>query len=180
MLERGDERLAKVPQYPVREHDITTELDGFAIKGRLDGFDPIRCRFLDHKSGHADRSGKAPWNRVKVFQLDQLPFYSMLVKEKYGKVDPVCHLVWLETEFETKTTEFAGRTLYSQTRDLKLTGRVKKFRRYISKWERERIKKDVIEACKEIAIDYENYQKTKERSDAGTGEGIAQEKPTIA
>jgi hypothetical protein len=160
-IERGNPDIAHIPNYAAREYDMDIVIEGNRVVGRIDGFDEKRLRFLDHKTAHADRYGNSPWNKVKVRKLDQLPFYSMLIKEKYGKVCPWCHLVWVETEFTEKTVEFNGRTLYAQTRDLRLTGRVKKFRRYIHKYERKRIREELLKACEEIKLDYKNYVNSK-------------------
>jgi hypothetical protein len=131
------------------------------IKGRIDGFDENLIRFLDHKSGHADNKGQPPWNRLKVHKLDQLPFYSMLLKEKFGKVNNRCHIVWIETKFVTKKTIFDGHELSAQSRELQMTGRVKKYPRVIREFERKRIKADLLLAIKEISDDYENYTRNK-------------------
>jgi hypothetical protein len=177
-LESDDPRTKHIPNYIGREHNVECILDGTRIIGRLDGFDPVLRRFLDHKSGHADTKGKAPRSKKKVHKLDQLPFYSMLIKEIYGSVENVCHLIWIETKFITKTVEFDGRVLSAKSRELAMTGRVKKFRRVIREYERKRIKEDLLLAIKEISEDYENYTRNKQVH-VGVIEERPQKEPTI-
>ncbi|MGV8131605.1 MAG: hypothetical protein ACP5N7_05905 [Candidatus Pacearchaeota archaeon] len=161
-LESDDPRVRHVPNYLNREYDLDKVIEGTRVIGRLDGFDKDRLKFLDHKSSHCDKDGKPPWNKAKVRQLDQLPFYSMLIKEIYGKVDNVCHLIWIETEFQENTIEFNGHILKAKGRELYLTGKVKKFRRVIREWERKKIKEDLLKVIKEIEEDYEAYKRNKE------------------
>lgn len=157
-LESDDPRVKHIPNYLGREHKLETLIEGTKVIGRLDGFDETRLRFLDHKSSHVTKDGKPPWSRLKVHKLEQLPFYSMLIKEIYGKVDNVCHLIWIETEFNNKEIEFEGHTLTSKSRDLRMTGKVKKYRRVIREWERKKIKADLLLAIKEIENDYKQYR----------------------
>jgi hypothetical protein len=160
-LENNDDRVKHIPNYIGKEHDLKKVIDGVKILGRLDGFDPVLRRFLDHKTGHADKDGNPPWNRIKVHRHDQLPFYSWLIKEIYGSVNNVCHLVWIETKFITKTVSFDGHELSAKSRELVMTGRVKKYRRVIREFERKKIKVDVLLAAKEISEDYANYTRNK-------------------
>lgn len=157
MLENNDPSLSHVPHYSTFEYPIEVVIEGNKIRGRIDSIDMARLRFLDFKTGHT------PWTKLKVRKLDQMPFYSMLLKEAYGKVDRICHLVWIETEFDKKSIQFDGHELTAQTRNLRLTGKVKKFKREISKWERTRIKKDLLKVCEEIKKDYAEYIKRGER-----------------
>lgn len=170
-LESGDPRVKHIPNYASREHDIEVMIEGTKVIGRLDGFSLEKLRFLDHKSAHVDKDGKPPWNKVKVRQLEQLPFYSMLVKEQYGKVDNVCHLIWIETEFKENTVEFDGHILKAKGRELCLTGRVKKFRRVIREFERKRIKEDLLKTIKEIQEDYAKYKSIRGDKQVHVGDG---------
>lgn len=160
MLENRDPSLAHIPHYSDTEHKIETVIEGVKIKAFLDSFDPVRVKFLDHKSSHLDKNGKPPWTRLKVMKHDQLPFYSMLLKHVYGKVDNVCHLVWLETRFKTDTRVVMGHTVAAKTRELELTGKVKKFRRVIREWERKKIKLELLKIAEEIKQDYESYTRS--------------------
>lgn len=162
LLETNDPSVAHIPNYAGKERKVEKEIEGTMVMGRLDGFNEEKIKFLDHKSGHADKDGKPPWSRLKVHKLDQLPFYSMLLKEIHGRVENVCHLIWIETAFKDKTIEWNGHTLKTQSRELIMTGRVKKYRRVIREWERKRIKEDLLKAINEIKSDYENWKKSKQ------------------
>lgn len=175
-LESDDPRTKHIPNYLAREYDIEVMIDGTRVIGRIDGFDEARIRFLDHKSGHASKDGKVPWDLMKVRKLEQLPFYSMLLKEKFGKVDNICHLVWIETDWKKNTTEFDGHVLEAGSRELQMTGRVKKFRRIIREFERKRIKKDLINAINEIKKDYADYRSRQEKTIQLDGQTKPEEK----
>jgi len=151
------------PRYTESEYKIDIPKFGTVLHGRLDKFDPVRLKFLDRKTGHADKDGKAPWDKVKVHKSIQLVWYSLLIKEKFGKVDPVCHIVWQETEWVKDTREFAGMTLpqIGKSRELRLTGKVKKFRRRIYEWERKKLLFDIKVVISQIAEDYDKYKADK-------------------
>lgn len=155
MMEDDHIELRHVPHYSKTEYALTAELEGVKLLSYLDSFDPEDIRFLDHKTGHVDKEGKPPWNRVKVQRHEQLVFYSMMLKLKFGKVHPVCHLIWLETKFKNKSIGFEGMELEAQSRELYLTGKMIKFRRYIYEWERTKLKKEILKIAQEISDDYE-------------------------
>jgi len=154
-----DGELPHVQRFPLPEHKIEVEVAGIKLLGQIDTFDEETFSFADYKSGHANKKGDSPWSPSKVMKLDQLPFYAVMVEAKYGKVNPLCHLIWLETEFVKKSTEFDGHTLEGVSRELKLTGRVESFPRRIAKWERDRMKKLIIETANEISDDYDAFRK---------------------
>lgn len=153
--------LSLVPRYSVREQKIEVEIAGIRVMGYLDTFEPNTFQFGEFKSGHLSRDGKPPWDIVKVNKHDQLPFYSLLIKEKYGKVDRLTRLHWLETHFKKKTMDFEGMTLEASSRELELTGRIETFKRIIPQWERDNIRESIINAAKEISEDFTNYEKNK-------------------
>lgn len=156
-IENGE--LLHVPRFPLPEHKIEVEVAGIKLMGQIDTFDEQTFSFADYKSGHANKKGESPWTLAKVMKLDQLPFYSVMVEAKYGRVNPLCQLIWLETEFVKKSIDFEGHILESISRELQLTGRVESFPRRIAKWERERMKKLIIETANEISEDYERFGK---------------------
>lgn len=176
-LESDDPCVKHIPNYSVREYEIDVIIDGNKVFGKVDGFDPVRIRFLDHKSSHKDKNGKVPWDKIKVRKHEQLPFYSMCLKEIFGKVESACHIIWIETEFKENTIEFDGHILKAQGRELQLTGKVKKFRREIREWERKRIREDLLKVCNQIKQDYADYTRSKEVH-VGVGEVKPQEVAT--
>jgi len=154
-IEKGE--LPWVPTYDMPEITLEVNIDGAKFNGRPDTYDSKTFAFMDHKTGHVDKDGKPPWNKLKVAKHKQLDWYSWLFKEKLGKVKNLCHIVWLETKFEEKSIKFGKHTLTSQTRELKLTGKYKKFSRTIQEWQRKKIREEALLAIKEIHEDYENY-----------------------
>jgi len=145
--------------YSHPEYKIEVELNGLNILGYLDSFDPARFRFKEFKTGHLNPQGKAPWDKVKVQKHEQLVFYSMLIEMRHGRVDPLCELSWMETEFVNKSMKFEGHILHAESRELRLTGKIQTFKRKIFKWEREKLKKEIIKIAKEISDDYKKRSK---------------------
>lgn len=160
-LEDKDPALSFIPSYSKSEHGIETLIGDVPVKGYLDTFEPKTFSFGEYKTGHLNKDGKAPWDIVKVAKHDQLPFYSLLIESKYGKVDRVTYLHWIETKFKEKKIMFEGIELIADTRELELTGRIETFKRIIPKWERDEIKKSIIKVAEEISLDYTQYEKSK-------------------
>lgn len=151
--------LSLIPHYEKSEHGINIEIDGLPIRGYLDLFQPDTFSFIEIKTGHLNKYNKPPWDKVSVHRHDQLPFYSLLVESKYGKVDRITYLYWLETKWKEKSVEFDGHLLTGKTTDLELTGNIHQFKRIIPKWERNLIKEDIIRVAKEISQDFTHYEK---------------------
>lgn len=150
--------LSTVPRYSISEHGIKTVVDEVPVLGYIDSFDPETKAFIEYKSGHLNSKGESPWNKVNVRKHEQLPFYSLLIEVTEGTVDRNCQLIWLETKFKSKTMEFDGHILESDSRELELTGRVEVFKRVITKWERIRMRNLIKQVAKEISEDFTNYQ----------------------
>lgn len=151
-------QLNNIPMLPISEHPVEVEIDGIRIIGRLDMFDDSNNSFYEFKTGKTLKNGNPPWNKLLVQKHDQLPFYSLLLKKKYGSVENLCHLVWLETQFMKKTSKFDGYVLEGQSRDLELTGVYKVFPRTIKEWERKRMKDMIRATAEEIHEDYAKYR----------------------
>lgn len=150
--------LKKVPYYPVSEQKIEIVVEGVPIKAYLDLWTPETFTFGEVKTGNVHRDNGPPWTTVKVLQHDQLPFYSFLIKEKYGQVDPWVNLIWLETIYIMASERVGSRLMESESRDLKLTGRIETFKRRIAEWERKRIKNMIASVAQEISDDYTSYE----------------------
>lgn len=176
-MEENDADLSYVPRYGSSEYEIEAVIHGTKIIGRIDSFDDKKIKFIERKTGHADKSGKAPWNKVKVRKHGQLVFYSMLLKERFGKVHDVCHLVWQETEFFKQTRSMGGHVLdeLGKSRSLRLTGKIKKFSRRIQEWERKKLKTDLIVVIEQIKKDYAEYKQNSQRLHEQNGKVVAQE-----
>lgn len=171
--------LKKVPYYPISEHKIEVDIGGVPVLAFLDLYKPKTFSFGEVKTGSVSYKNGPPWDRVKVKFHDQLPWYSLLIESVYGKVDPVCHLIWVETRYKTVIDQIGSRKMEGESKELELTGRIEVFKRRIAKWERERIKKMIIKTAKEVTRDYNAYQKRNKRSDVGPGKKVL-EKAQIA
>ena len=134
---------------------------GLKLLGYLDAFDEETYSITEYKTGHLSKDGKEPWSQIKVEKHKQLDWYSLLVKEKYGKVNNTVKLIWLETEFVKESREFGGHILEGETRVLRLTGKERTFRRIIVEWQRKKIKEEIINAAKAISEDYTVWQQKK-------------------
>jgi len=157
-----NEVLSQLINYPEKEYRIEAEHKGLNLLGYLDQFNPETLSILEMKTGHKSLKGKSPWDRIKVQKHEQLVFYSMLVELKFGKVDPVAILQWLETDFEIESRDVMGHKVEASTRNLILTGNIETFKRRIYKWEREKMKKEVLQVAEEITKDYNEYRTTTE------------------
>lgn len=152
-------------EYEVAEQRIEVTLpNGLKLLSYLDGFNPTDNSIFEIKTGHLDSKGKVPWNNLKVAKHKQLDWYSMMVKKKFGKVNNTVKLIWLETRFKTKDTEFDGHVLSTQSRELELTGKKEVFTRKIAQWERDKMEQDILRTALEITKDYEEYIKEKNTS----------------
>lgn len=157
-LERG-EKIKGIKSYGKAEEPMNVKLEGLKLKGYADDFCPKRIKFQEFKTGHLDSKGNVPWTALKVAKHAQLVWYYMMLKIKYGKCNPNCQLVWLETRFKNKSLEYQGHILTTESRELELTGRVETFKRKIEEWEVDKLKKDILLTANQIHNDYENYIK---------------------
>lgn len=164
LLEKRDftdyPQLAKVPFYSISEQSIEIEIEGVPIKGFLDLYNPETFSIGEVKTGIVHRTNGPPWTAVKVRAHEQLPFYSLLVKKKFGKVNNKLHLIWLETQFIKTQEQVGSRILEGEGRELELTGHMKIFPRSIPQWERNRIQDLIVTTAKEINEDYRRTTKS--------------------
>ena len=149
-----------VEGFEISEHPLECVVGGVTVVAYLDLFNKQAKKIREIKTGHANKVGVAPWNKVKVMGHDQLVMYSMLVKEAEGAVDPWLDLVWLETEFEKREVDFDGHKLVADGGSLRLTGRVETFERRVAQWEHKRIKDMVARAVEEISEDYSYWKRS--------------------
>lgn len=147
--------------YPKKEFGIEVEKDGLVILGRLDQFDDVNLKIMELKTGHKDKKGNVPWDKLKVQKHTQLVWYSLLVELKFGKVHPEVILQWLETEFQIEEVEFDGHILSTKSRKLALIGEPKTFKRRIQKWERVKLLKEIFTVAREISDDYSSWQESQ-------------------
>ena len=159
-LENG-EKIKGLKLFAKCEEPMNVKVEGIKCKGYADNFCPVKIKFKEFKTGHLDSKGNPPWNNVKVAKHVQLVWYYMMLKVKYGKCNPNCELVWLETEFKKNTIEYQGHVLEGVGRELKLTGKIEKFKRKIEEWEVEKLKKEILLTAEEIHNDFITWTKNK-------------------
>lgn len=165
-------KLRKIPRYRSPEHPLEVTIDDIPLLGYVDSFDPGLGRFIEYKTGRNNVDGTDRWNTIEVYKTDQLPMYSLMVKEKYGYVENLCHLVWLRTVFTQKVTEFDGHRLVAEEKNVTLEGYFKIFPRRIFEYERQAMKDKIIRIAKEIETDYGAYQRTKSLVLPGAAEAV--------
>lgn len=158
----GHPTLGKIPRYSHPEHKMEIEIEGIPLLGYIDSYDPENFRFIEYKTGRNNSDGKPRWTLLDVHKTDQLPMYSLMIKEKYGTVENLCHLVWMRTVFTKKTLEFEGHTLESDERDVIIDGHYEVFERKIYDYERKKLREKIIRIAHEIEDDYTSYKKTKD------------------
>lgn len=89
--------VADIPTYPLKQHQIVTNIDGIWVRGSLDSYCPDTFRFLDNKCSLVKPLGKGGWSahswtQKKVNEHEQLVFYSTLVQYHHGWVNDTCHI----------------------------------------------------------------------------------------
>ncbi len=151
--------LSQIPLYSTAEYPILHEVEGVPIKGYIDSFDKRHKKIIEIKTGI--KSGdKAPWDRVRVRQHDQVLLYSLCVKELLGSVHPVVKLIWMETCWREVCTdvEFGSSIHNVCSPALDLTGHFEVFERKIEDWEHERMRQLIVRVATEVSEDYTRYQ----------------------
>lgn len=154
------EKFKDVPRYSHSEYKIEVLIEDIPILGYIDSFEESTHTLLDYKTGSMKADGSPRWTQSDVEKHDQLPFYALLVKEKFGSVDKNCKLVWLVTRNKKKTDDFAGLSLEGDSTELELTGDVFTFNRKIAKWEHDRIREIIVQSAKDISQDYTEFART--------------------
>lgn len=147
--------LKKVPRLKSSEHRIELPVGGVPFLGVLDTFSPHFRRIGEYKTG------KQPWDDVRVRKHDQLVVYSLLTKLKYGRVDPWLWLAWLETRYGTEMQTIGSRSMEGESNQLELVDvKPRVFWRRVVEWERVAMAKKIRDAALEISKDYSNFQKS--------------------
>lgn len=157
MLEDGIRHpvLDKIPKYKFSEYKIQIDVGGVPFFGVMDSFSKHFKRILEYKTG------KQAWDIVRVRKHDQLVVYSLLTKLKFGKVDPLVRLVWMETAYKKGIDTIGSVTCEAETNELELTGKIKVFGRKVAEWERKNMVKIIQQTAQEISDDYTNFLKTR-------------------
>lgn len=82
---------AIVPKLDIMEEEVRVKLYDDTFLSYFDSSDGVGDMFYEYKTG------KEPWDKVRVIKADQLLFYACTSYLKYGKI-PKCKLIWVETE----------------------------------------------------------------------------------
>jgi len=155
------ERMEENPDVKGSETKIECEIEGIPILGYVDSLDPDTLKIIDFKFSHLSKSGKEPWDIVKVRKHQQFPFYCLIVKTIHGKYNEEVELHWHETKFKDNTIEFDGHILTSDKKhEMDVTGRVEVFKRIVQEYELDNIKAEIIKVAREISEDYTLWKST--------------------
>jgi hypothetical protein len=147
-LQANDPMYEGVPRFDTYEERIELEIDGVRVLSYLDCFDLGTKAFIEHKTSIRNKDGTHKWTQSVVQAHEQLPWYSLMVKEKYGRVQNKCRLVYMETQWQT-----VGQGI-GQTMSLGYTGNFTIFDRTIAEWERKRMREKIVRTAQEISEDY--------------------------
>ena len=154
-----DDRYAAF-RLPVDEKKMEVRIDGVPVMGYIDTFDPDTFSFGEYKSGIMKPDGTPRWTQLDVNKHDQLPFYSLLIEEKFGVRVNHTYLLWLVTEMYEEKRKMGGAVLGSERR-LRLTGEYHVFNRQMFQYDRKRMRKWIKDSAKEISEDHTLWQKSR-------------------
>lgn len=145
--------LKKVKKFKYSEYRIEIEVGGVPFLGVMDTFSKHFRRIGEFKTG------KEPWNDVRVRKHQQLVVYSLLVKSKFRKVDPWVKLIWLQTEYKPVMDTIGSITCERESNELSFTGlKPQIFKRRIAEWERKKMKETIQRVAQEISDDFTQFQ----------------------
>ena len=139
----------------VRGSETKIELElvpGLKLLGYIDSLDPDTLAIIDFKTG------RVPWDNIKVKKHKQLVFYSLLVLEKHGRYNREVALDWIETRLKDNSVKWKGHTFLNENKELELTGHRQKFTRKVYKYEIDNLREQIIQTAKEISNDYTKYR----------------------
>ncbi len=153
LLETHDESMSHILQYAVPEQELRFSVDGVNILGFIDSFSPERNAILEYKTG------KQPWTQARVNKHLQLDIYSLGVETLFGRVEDLCHLIWMQTEQVDHKKE--GRSTHADSYSIRLTGRVETFPRVITRDDRYAVRELIVRVSHEIDEAYRNFLETK-------------------
>ena len=155
MLEHGHESLAHISHGDVAEKKLEFEVDGIPVLGYIDSFRSEDSFIYEFKTG------KTPWTQGRVDKHFQLDVYSLGVEILEGKVNDECMLIWMETEKVERTG--GGRVSHENAYTIQFTGKVREFKRTITKEDRAIAYDRIITTAQDISEDYTDWLSTQER-----------------
>jgi len=155
-----DPRLSHIPRLSKKELEIHLKIDDVPVRSFIDSACIETCSFLEYKSGLKKADGSFRWTEQDVKNHKQLPFYALMLKEKYGKYNPETALIMLETDWEhNKKTIGNVEILFSEK--LILTGKAIIYSRIIEEQELVHIRDWITTASREIIEDYKIWNRQR-------------------
>lgn len=145
------ERLPNLEVYSEVEFQINTEINGVPILSYLDTYDPERNILREFKTG----THRNPWTPAKVYKHGQLVFYAVALRSLTGKMPEYCHLDWIITDDSPRS----GSVFDRSSKELRLTGHIKSFKRVFDARELDRMEKDIVRVAHEISNAYKEFLK---------------------
>jgi len=159
LLEIQHDSLSHIKQYSKPEQVVKCEIEGVPLFGYIDSFDPMDCAFYEYKTGHV------AWNEKRVNKHLQLDIYSLAIEEIFGKVTDECSLIWMQTKRIEKPTQ--GRVTHEEAYKIEFTGKVKEFKRVITKEDRNNMRSLLVEVAEAISSDYSEWQGKQRQKTSG-------------
>lgn len=159
LLEHDDSSMKHVLRYDTAEQKLDFKVDGIPVIGYMDTFDSVLHKIGEYKTG------KTPWTQGRVDKHFQLDVYSLGVETIFGSVDDECVLVWLETERVERTG--GGRVSHETAYGIQFTGKVREFRRVITKEDRVVAYDRIITTAQDISEDYTDWLSSQKKTLGG-------------
>ena len=129
------ELLAILKGYEYEEEFL---IDGATIGSKKDLLGFVDALSKDQTSFVEIKTGKHAWTQDLVDKNEQVLFYAMLIRMKYGVI-PICKLIWVETFEDEKNKN-----------KVKFTNYIEVFYRSFSISELDKFEKKVLKAIKDI------------------------------
>jgi len=147
-MERNEKWVAFIPRHKTFEQKLFIDIDGVPVMAFVDNMD------LDTVAFNEQKTGMTPWSAGKVQKHLQLDIYSLLLKEKFGKVTDLCNLVWVQTEKHLDPELKNKKGLKNEIPKILLTGEYTVIPRIITQDERDACRELITKVGREIEEDY--------------------------
>lgn len=150
MIENGTHKdlLPGLPTYPIHELEIRTIVQGVPLLSYLDGYDDREPYIIGEY-----KTGKIPWSDSKVQKHEQLTFYAVAVRSKFGVMPHRAELHWIETKDEEDVSSFWGKA----DKQIAVTGKILTFIREFDVRELDRMEKEIVKTAHDISNAYKAF-----------------------
>lgn len=159
--------LPDLTVYHICEHKLYTDIDGYPLLGYIDSYDPETNTFREYKTG------KVPWNILKVYKHGQLLFYAIMLRRITGNMPTHCHLDWIDTKDDTTeitTSEVFPGFSTGGEEYVNITGRITSFKREFDERELDKMEREIMEVIEKIKQDYQKYDRERNTQNGDNGE----------